>query len=70
MRVVHLDGGLGGQQFDVAMLLAEAPHDVADGASDEEIFLHQAQLFAGNRGIGRIEHARNVFAGDLLLNRS
>ena len=68
MGVVHLDGGLVGQKFEIVVLLAEAAHDVADGAGDQEVLLHQAKLFAGHGRVGRIEHARDVFAGDLLLD--
>ena len=46
MRVVHLDGSLGGQQLDIVVLLAEAAHDVADGAGDQEVLLHQAKFLA------------------------
>ncbi len=68
VRVVHLDGSLGGQQLDIVVLLAEAAHDVADGAGDQEVLLHQAKFLAGHGRVGGIQHARDVLAGDFLLD--
>ena len=71
MGVVHLDGDLGGEQLElVAMLLAEAAHDVADGTGNQEVLLNQAQLLAADYGVGGIQHARDVFRLDLLLDRA
>ena len=34
----------------------------------QEVFLHQAEFFAGHCGVGGIEHAGDVFAADLLFH--
>ena len=68
MRVVHLDGDLRGQHFDLLVLLAEAPEDIAQRAGDQEIFLHQPQLLAAHHRVGGIQYARDIFRLDLLLD--
>src|ERR1022692_4627504 len=50
------------------MLLTETAHQVADGAGDQEVLLHQAQLFAAHDRVGGIQQPGNVFRGNLLFD--
>ncbi len=68
MSVVHLYGDLVAELIEVVVLAQVAADDVPHGASHQEIFLHQPQLFAGNHGVGRIEDAGDVFGPDLLFD--
>ncbi len=39
-------------------------------AGDQEILLHQAQFLAAHHRVGGIQHARDIFRLDLLLDRT
>ena len=57
MGVVELDRDLVGEVLDRAELLDVAADEVLQRGRDEEILLAQAQLLAGRRRVGGIEHA-------------
>ena len=67
MRVVELDGGLGGELAPgKAVAVFEAPNDVGQRARDKEILLYEAKFFAGLGGVVRIEHLGDGFRDGLL----
>src|SRR5690242_21506448 len=68
MRIVHLDGDLLGNLFQIGIVGEESAQNVPQSASNEEVLLQEAQFFARFHLIRRIQHARDVFAGDLLLD--
>ena len=61
MSVVHLDSDFLWELVEVIMVAQELPHYVFESARYHEIFLDQAQLFAGFSAVGGIEHARDIF---------
>jgi hypothetical protein len=67
MRVVELDGGLGGELAPREVVAVfEAAHDVGQRAGDEEVLLHQAQFLAGLGGVVRVEHLGDGLGDGLL----
>src|ERR1035441_5732081 len=50
------------------MLLAETAHQVAEGAGDQEVLLHQAQFLAAHYRVRGIQHTGNIFRGNLLFD--
>ena len=66
--VIELDGDFIGECVEIVVGLQVAADDVGDGASDEEIFLFEAQLFAGLVLVIWVEHFgddfRVVFVND------
>ena len=59
VRVVELNGHLLREADEVGVALEVAPHDVGDGAGDEEVLLLEPQLLAGLVLIVRVEHLRD-----------
>jgi hypothetical protein len=70
MGIVELDGGLVGKRGKIAVEAAEAPHEIAEGAGDQEIFLDEAQPLAHGRRIVGIEHTGQRFRGQRLRHRA
>jgi hypothetical protein len=70
VRVVHLDRRLLRQRREVGVEAAEAAHQVAQRAGDQEIFLQEAQALAHAGGIVGIEHAGQRFGGQRLGHRA
>ena len=68
MGVIHLDGDLIREGRKIIVCRKKVAGDVAHRAGDQEVFLHQAQFLAGHRRIAGIQHARDVFAADLLFD--
>jgi len=69
MRVVQVDHHLFRQLADVLMGDEIAVQDVVEAGRDKEVFLAQAQFLAGDGGIIRIQHARNVFGVVFVFDR-
>ena len=70
VRVVELNGHLLREAHEVGVRLQVAPHDVGDGAGDEEVLLLEAQLLAGLVLIVRVEHLRDDLGVVLLDHRA
>src|SRR6185369_7722308 len=68
MRVIHLHRDFVSEGLYGLVVDQITADDVANGTSDEEIFLNETKFFSGDDGIGEIEDTRNVFAGDLLFD--
>src|ERR1035438_3390636 len=68
MSVVELDGHLLRQLVPFGVRLPEAPHQIAQGTGDQEIFLNKAQALAETGRIVRIQHPRERFGGQSLRN--
>jgi len=66
MRVVELHRDLLGKIVEGLVVLAVGTHNIAHGAGDQEVFLHQAQLLAGLHRIGGIKHFGDAFRGDFV----
>ena len=56
VRVVHLDGDFLGKGVPVGVAAPESPHEIAQRAGDEEIFLQEAQPLPHGCRVIRIEH--------------
>ena len=67
--VVQVDADLFRQQLEAGVAAQVAPHQILQAGADEEVFLVQAQLSAGRRGVVRVQHARHVFGMVLALDR-
>ena len=50
------------------MFLLESADDIPHRAGDEKVFLHQTQLSTGDKCVRGIEHLRNGFGSNLLLD--
>ena len=70
MRIVHLDRDLERKGAPVAVRPAKAPHQIAEGAGDEKVLLHEAQLLAHARRVVGIEHARDGLRGERFGERA
>ena len=60
MGVVQVDADLGRQVAEVLMGLAVAAQQILHAGADEEIFLVQAQLAPGGRGVVRVQHTADI----------
>ena len=60
MGVVQVDADLGGQVAEVLVGLAVAAQQILHAGADEEVFLVQAQLAPGGRGVVRVQHTADI----------
>src|SRR5215471_15089934 len=65
--VIQMDSHLRRKSLKRGMGFEIAPKDIADGAGDQEIFLHQTEFTTGLDRIRRIQHFGNDLGSDLLL---
>ena len=61
MGVVEVNADLGGQLFEIRMCLEVAAQQVLHAGANEEVFLVQAQLSAGRRGVIRVKDTADIF---------
>jgi hypothetical protein len=70
MRVVELDGSLLRQRRPVRVGTPKPPQQVREGASHQEVFLHQTEPFAHIRRVVRVEHAGERLRSEPLGQRT
>ncbi len=68
MGVVELDGDFVGEGAPIRVVFAEAADDVAQGAGDEEILLHEAKFFAVLGFVVRVKNFRDGLAVIFIVN--
>ena len=69
MRIVEVNGHMVRQLVETAVRAQIAVDQVLQAGSTEKIFLSQAQLAPGQRGVVRIQHPRHVFRMVLVFDR-
>src|SRR4029453_1912455 len=64
MCVIELDGDLLGEQTPVGVVAEEAPHQIGQRASNEEVLLHESQSLSLAGGVIRIKNPGERFSGE------